>query len=407
MSAAGIGATTLANTANSRGKICNVQKHHTNINCGCLMTTDRFPRSHNKLVRDRKPTCTVAEGCLNINYFCELRSNLDGIHVQDKARKGRMDAHSDFNESTATSPPTSLAPQSDDEFTSALVRHAAKRLGFDVDDSLYLPPHASPQHHKTDRQFVALSNNRRLPEILRQLEIRQKALGPKHESLVDLHMQAGKHFEQAGELGKSEHHFTSALDVLESSAGRASEALLPILTSLGHFYASRGRFFDAQAMFSRAASVCEACHTGRLSAAADGTGAPPQRLKSALLQWKGHRNNEAIAAELRAGAAAAVQYPTSMKRSVADADAQTVEEQPPSNHPMLAPSDWQRLSDPTMSTADDMRRLLHTVKQEQQSQVHHYSLSRESPPRSSASTAAARSANDVRRLLEELRKAKS
>jgi hypothetical protein len=320
-----------------------------------------------------------------------------------------MDAHSEFNESTTTSPPPSLAPQSDDEFTTALVRHAAKRLGFEVDDPLYLP--SSPQNARGGGGGggpLAVLSHRRLPEILRQLDIRQKALGPSHESLVDLHMQAAKHFEQAGELGKSEHHFTAALDVLETCAGKSSEALLPVLTSLAHFYAARGRFFDAQTMFTRAASVCEACHTGRMLAESALHAAQPQRLRSALLQWKDRRSSDAVAIELRAGAAAAVQA-ASKRGNVVDADVQTIDE--PRHVPTMDSSSWQRLQNPSLTTADDMRRLLSTVRQDQQRQHQHAEMNnipyRTSPPRSSASVAAARSAADVRRLLDELRRAKS
>ncbi|CUI14422.1 Hypothetical protein, putative [Bodo saltans] len=318
-----------------------------------------------------------------------------------------MDAHSDFNESVATSPPTSLAPQSDDEFTTALVRHAAKRLGFEVDDPLYLP--SSPQQHARGGGGgpLAVLSHRRLPEILRQLDIRQKALGPNHESLVDLHMQAAKHFEQAGELSKSEHHFTAALDVLETCVGKSSETLLPVLTSLAHFYASRGRFFDAQTMFARAAAVCEACHTGRMAAENPVQSTQPQRLRNALLQWKDRKSTDAVAVELRAGAAAV--QAASRRGNVVDADAQTVEEPPQPHVPTLDSSSWQRLQSPSLTTADDMRRLLTVVRQEQP-QYQYSSISvqhRTSPSRSSASVAAARSAADVRQLLDELRKAKN
>lgn len=313
-----------------------------------------------------------------------------------------MDRSSEFNESTATSPPTSMAPQSDDEFTSALVRHAAKRLGFDVNDMTY--------HPNNNRGAVfgdkptwndAPASNRRLGEVLRQIEARQRALGAQHESLVDLHMQAGRQFEQSGELGKAEHHYTSALDVLETCHGSASELLLPTLMALANFYSVRGRFFDAKTMFDKAAHVCDACHSGRQVLL--NSESQPQRLKSALLSWKEQRRNEVVARELMVSAAehASLNSSAEVKPSVADADVQTLPQESfgRSAGAKLTEDSWLRLDQPTCATSEDMRRLIASVKQHQPPRL----AAQQSP----AFVAASRSAADVKRLLEELRQAKS
>lgn len=150
---------------------------------------------------------------------------------------------------TATSPPTSVAPQSDDEFTHLIVQHAAKQLGVSFENATYqtrtaAEPHRSPQ-----------SVPMHLSEILRQIAVREKALGPSHESIVSLHLRAAFANKEHGFLEKCEHHLCCAVDVVETNKG-ASEALVEVLNHLAQFYVSQKRYFDARVCFLRMSELC-------------------------------------------------------------------------------------------------------------------------------------------------------
>lgn len=274
-------------------------------------------------------------------------------------------------ESVATSPPSSVAPHSDDEFTTALVRHAARQLGVEFSGSLYRPTSTATHREEADLidEKVPLLHTHNLNEIQRQIELRKKALGAKHKSIADLHTVAAKLCSQDRQPSRAEHHYTAALDILEDSVGSVSSELIPLLSSLAQFYVASNNFFNAKIVYQRLEMICESCHLGserKVPPRADESGAA---LKKALLSWKQTKGDGAVFSALASSAASAVPIHRPHDRSTASVEVQASEDDAELDRRVapvmsldISEEQRERLKAPSMRTAGELRRLVEYVK---------------------------------------------
>jgi hypothetical protein len=272
------------------------------------------------------------------------------------------------DESQPTSPPSSAAP-SEDEFTSALIRHAARQLGveFGTPQRRYMnSDHARDARDKpTGRQELPVL--RFLPEILRQIEIRSKALGSNHRSLAELHESAGEQFAAERNFVHAESHLLSAVDIVESVHGTSSEEAIQPLCKLGQLYTSFQRYYQAQRVFERIVSI-----TGNLDQGSQKLKAIEENarkasgLHAALLSWRqnGHMNKDTAAQAF--ASSLLLKRPFKPPTVGCDVGLQTEEfksDAPPPPPPsvIITEAQRERLHAPTLRTASDLARLVDYV----------------------------------------------
>lgn len=129
--------------------------------------------------------------------------------------------------SPPTSPPTSVAPQSDDEFTSLVMRRAAQRLGVRFEpqhNRSYVQTAPGGTHEENDRSLLlAMAQTMDLPfpgpqtwalygkctadELSRMIQVRKRALGDQHVSLAPLFDTLGDFDDARGDLASAKEHY--------------------------------------------------------------------------------------------------------------------------------------------------------------------------------------------------------
>lgn len=199
------------------------------------------------------------------------------------------DAHSDLSNSPPTSPPSSVAPASEDEFTTFLLRRAARQLGVD-----YTPASSSGYRAVAVRGVSSSPTGRRggvlanyesaaagdassmaaapataaaapplvaagasVGDIQHMIAIRSKALGDKHPSVALLFIALGDRFVLDGQSARAEAAYATALERQEAHFGPTAPELLTTLSKMGSFYSSCDKFVQAKVAFQRAAGIAD------------------------------------------------------------------------------------------------------------------------------------------------------
>jgi hypothetical protein len=168
--------------------------------------------------------------------------------------------------SPGTSPPSSVdLADNDDDFTTALMREVAKKLGVAYDTKF----RSASEQIKLDDGG---ENNRRpssssgpLADVLRKINLRGKALGENHPSLCELHVQAA---EILSDDPKADDHLFMALTNCKNRGCETSPEAVNVLSKMGALHTRRGRFLQAQEAFRQAAELCAALESGRKPATA-------------------------------------------------------------------------------------------------------------------------------------------
>ena len=203
----------------------------------------------------------------------------------------------DTDTSPPTSPPSSAAPFSDDEFTTLVLRRAASRLGVEyspgrwrghvtgasasnpsghgghrsvsqppVPPSLLRSPAQMPDRDRAT--LLAMSRTQQLPppgpqtwalygdctveDIATMIDIRQRALGASHASLVPLYDTMGDRCDVDGQPQVARNHYETALKLMPASS--VSDRI-GVLAKLGHLMARIGEPAQCAEFLERASRL--------------------------------------------------------------------------------------------------------------------------------------------------------
>ena len=168
--------------------------------------------------------------------------------------------------SPPTSPPSSVAPNSDDEFTSNLLQRAARKLGvsYTPRQSGVLP--SKPHSVSRESPWSLSMRQSPLDELSRTLEIHTKALGANHPSVIELHTLIGDKELEQGNTAKAEKHFAAAFAAAEQNETAAttdavklecSKEIVASLAKIGTFFSAVKKSDVARDAFIRAANMCD------------------------------------------------------------------------------------------------------------------------------------------------------
>ena len=203
--------------------------------------------------------------------------------------------HTPMTEDTSppTSPPSSVAPQSEDEFTALILRRAAARLGVEYSPGRSRHLHHATMHHRSASQappvaslapqmlspvaasdrdratLLAMARTQHLPasgpqswalygectvdDLHAMIKIRERALGPSHRSLATLQDALGDRQDIEGNPQIARSHYETALRLMPAEdKDRAA-----VLGKLGYLMLRLGDPILARDYFTRAADLAE------------------------------------------------------------------------------------------------------------------------------------------------------
>jgi hypothetical protein len=296
--------------------------------------------------------------------------------------------------SDTTSPPSSVAPNDDGDFTAALLQRAAKNLGVE-----YVPGLRSENPYRQYNWSQTLHLETRTVEELQQMiVVRSKALGPNHSSIAALQTTLADRFAAMdGAASKAENWYHAALATVESGLGTESPELIPTLTKLGNLYSTTGKWSLAKDCFKRCASICERKaggtpteHSAPSSVVTSARDLPPSKLHTLLKELGSQRSlnvesaQRAVGSHLLQTLQNSLQPPSKdMKeaKSSMEIEVQTdvtdqVEDSTiylPPPPPSFTPQQAQRVRGPALRSASDLKSLVQYLAKGQSDTSHVHS----------------------------------
>ena len=251
--------------------------------------------------------------------------------------------------SPATSPPSSVDPGSDDDFTTALMRGVAKKLGVSYDTkvrSASYDAHAVSEPKLNSTSIAPVG----LPGILRQIELRSKALGENHQSVCELHLQAA---DLLLDDQKADDHLFMALSNCRNRGGENTPDAVNVLSRMGALHARRGHYLQAQEAFRQASEICGSLEAGRAPVKA--VNPSNDHLRSVLAKLASERSE---IARYVASSLPSKNVPTTCS-SDTQTDGEAVFVPPPTY--TLSKEQLQRLRSPALRNANELKKLVSYV----------------------------------------------